>query len=445
MTFAPSALAAVGHHQSGRSVAAVVAPHGDDGEYEREFALRGWQCVAVTLPSYTLPPAYAGMEPHSAYAQRVSHAGSLRRTVKKLRAMNVSAVVAGSALGVELTDRLAHAMSLPGNDPATSLLRRDRGVQAAALADAGVAAPRGLRTDRLADALAWTDRWPLTEYVIAPADSSVAASARRCRNRSEVCAAWREIRRVSHRHTSEAHLVIQEYVPGPQYLVNSVTSRALDGTVEHVITEIWSETRTDQQLHDRSDLLGRHTLMARALSLYTMRVLDVLGVESGPVRSRIVFVPGRGAVLLAARAYARPSPAHDVTYAAHGSGPFHHAVDAAVCDGVQRAARGGSRVHLARVSLIAPQDGALDARLLRMLTTLPTVAQVVGPLRPSEPVRRTVDRSTSPGELVLLAPTRRALEEDYRIIRAAEALGLYQGNAQGSASPGHSHSPASTR
>ncbi|MGW7087389.1 hypothetical protein ACWGH2_28365 [Streptomyces sp. NPDC054871] len=85
------------------------------------------------------------------------------------------------------------------------------------------------------------------------------------------------------------------------------------------------------------------------------------------------------------------------------------------------------RQHVARVSLIAPQDRALDEELLRTITTLPTVRQTVGDLRPGARARRTVGLANSPGELILAADSRRDVGMDHRAIRAAERRGLYRG------------------
>ncbi|MGW1886106.1 hypothetical protein [Streptomyces sp. NPDC001970] len=64
------------------------------------------------------------------------------------------------------------------------------------------------------------------------------------------------------------------------------------------------------------------------------------------------------------------------------------------------------------------------------MTTPPTVAQVIGTLAPGAPVRATVDRATSPGEIVLTASTQAAIDQDCRVIRAVERLGLHDGAVQ---------------
>jgi hypothetical protein len=295
---------------------------------------------------------------------------------------------------------------------------RDRGVQAAALKRAGLAAPRTLRTTSLAKAVGWAEACRLPGYVVAPADTAVSGPARVVHAPLDISFVWRDLRRVVHHQAADPHLVIQEHLPGPHYLVHSVSRPGADGTPQHTITSIWSETRTSSNVADRANLVPATGLLPRALAVYLFPALDCLGVTAGTVRSRIVYAPGRGPVLLSAR----PRPATADT-------PLRGVVRGVVGDYRRPRPRTERRLHVSRVRLIARADGVVDAPALRALASLPTVAQVDGPLWPGARVERTVDRRTSPGEVVLIGE-RRALEADYHAIRAMEVRGLYQGNAR---------------
>ncbi|WP_406223005.1 hypothetical protein [Streptomyces decoyicus] len=73
-----------------------------------------------------------------------------------------------------------------------------------------------------------------------------------------------------------------------------------------------------------------------------------------------------------------------------------------------------------RVSLIARHDATIAPQALRAITSLPTVHHIEGEtLYGGAPVSRTVNRLTCPGTLVL-SGGRRAIEADYRVIRALE-------------------------
>ncbi|WP_228982212.1 hypothetical protein [Streptomyces sp. DH12] len=404
---------------------AVVAPYGEAGRHAQEYARRGWKITAVTLPAHALPAQHREGTDLSDYPDVIEHVGGLRRTARRLRERGVSAVIAGSGIGVPLADRLTRALGLAGNDPGTTALRTDRGVQAAALADAGLAAPRVLRTASLAGALRWAESSRLPAYVVAVADSSAAAPPAVCRSAAEISTAWRRLRRAAHHQTGTHDLVIQEYLPGRQYIVHTVSSPAS----QHAVTGVWAEERTSQHVHTRSDLMASPSLLVRSLYLYAMRVLDALCVETGPARFRMVLT-GRGPTLLSARAFAEPPLAAELFELTAGIDHLREAVRASTT-GLVRPWVDDQTVSrfVSRVSLIAPREGVLDAQLLRTVTTLPTVRHVVGSLVAGAAVRKTVDRQSSPGELVLSAVSRQAIEEDYRVIRAVERLGLYDGAA----------------
>ncbi|MGW4560893.1 hypothetical protein ACWEN3_00340, partial [Streptomyces sp. NPDC004561] len=91
---------------------AIVAPDGSS-PFVETFARQGWRSVAVQLAPHR--PGEAVVP--GAYADTVEHRGSLRHTVKALRALDVTAVVAGSAAGVEPAERIAWHLGLPQGDP----------------------------------------------------------------------------------------------------------------------------------------------------------------------------------------------------------------------------------------------------------------------------------------------------------------------------------------
>ncbi|MFF4699965.1 hypothetical protein [Streptomyces chattanoogensis] len=401
--------------QSAGGVVAVVAPDGP--EPDLGLARAGWSAIAVRLPLHTLPLSQTDECPaEGAFSLQITHE-TMRRTLNALRTRQVSAVVAGSPAGVDLADQLATCLGLPANCPATAVLRRDRQAQGAALTHAGLPSVRGMHTESLAAAVSWARFVQFPEYVLAPADTST-PGARICRTPDEISLAWPHLRRTAYRHSGDQHLVLCERLPGAQYVVHTLTGPGPSGGAEHTVTDIWASTRTAAHQPDRMDLVPPTGLLPRALTVYLRPVLDQLGVTTGAFRSRIVYTPDRGPILLSTRAVPGIPAGHRLP----GSGrafSYDYARP-----------RHQPQLHVARVSLIAPADGLIDGCLLRMLTALATVTRVDDALRPGAPVTRTTDRATSPGELVLAADDVRALDADYRAIRRVEARGLYQGSAR---------------
>ncbi|MFE5830043.1 hypothetical protein ACFQ8W_07295 [Streptomyces sp. NPDC056508] len=399
---------------------AVVAPHGDDDGHLREYSRLGWDCVAVVLPDHERPAVHRDHVPDvPGYFATVAHNGT-RHTVKRLAGRGVDLVVAGSGSGVGLADRLSRLLGLPGNDPCTTFVRTNRAIQAAALGDSGIASAASMYSTDVRDALRWTDMVRLPSYVVAAADSSVTARPVVCATPDEVAAAWRRVGRAALHQAGSGEVMVQQRVPGPQYLVQTISGPTPG---EHLVSAVWAEIRTDARVHDRSELLDHRGPLFRALSLHALRVLPVLGIAHGAARLRVAWCERRGPVLLSARAFAQPSPADDYSPSVSH---IAAAARAATTDGLGRASASRERAVM-RVSLAAPADGCvLDAALLRTISTLPTLAHIIRFARPGSLLRKTLDRASSPGELVLTGAAR-AVEEDYRLIRSIERVGLYAG------------------
>ncbi|MEV7982216.1 hypothetical protein [Streptomyces sp. NPDC086519] len=309
----PSALAAVLRAEAAAGAAAVVAPYDGGTSYARAFARYGWRTVAV-LPEHRLrPPAYRNATPPAGYGDTVVHRG-LRQTVKALRALGVSAVVAGGAGGIELAERIAWQLGLPGADPASSALRYDRGAQAARLARVGIPALRGIRTARLADAVAWARSYPAAGYLLAPAAAGTPVDAVVCADEHRIGAAWPALWHAAARHSGSPHLVLTE-VPGRRrYTVDTVTRPGPDGRPEHVVTGL----RGDVPVGPRPP--GGPP--APALARYTARVLDALGVVCGPATTRLAYgddaTAGDGPRLVCALAAPVMTPADEAPRTATG-------------------------------------------------------------------------------------------------------------------------------
>ncbi|MGW0881398.1 hypothetical protein [Streptomyces sp. NPDC002671] len=404
---------------------AVVAPYGKAG-YAAAFARRGWRTVAVDLSARQRPGDLADATVTGLYAASVQHTGGLRRTVKALRGLGVSAVVAETAAGVELAERIAWQLDLPGSDPATSALRHDRGAQAEELERAGMPVPRGIRTTSLTAALDWAEGAGLPGYVLAPSAAGAPVEAAVCGHEFQISMAWPAMRRAAARHSGRALLLLREELLGREYVVNSVTRAGADGRPEHIITDIWAETRNADGRLDRTDLLHRTQLLTWALSRYTRRVLDVLGVVCGPVTSRLAYGAGRGPLLISALAVPSASPADDALRAATGRTHVTDALDAWVPPALAELAPAPSGAQVVRVHLDPGADGAVDPGLGRILHQLPTVVAVSDALRPQA--------GTAPpagaAEVVLSGQEAEAIEADYRVIRALEREGLYRAGSR---------------
>lgn len=175
----------------------------------------------------------------------------------------------------------------------TRVPTHDRGFQAAALASAGTPTPRTLRTASLTQALRWTQLLHLSAFVVAPAHTRVNAQPITCRSADELTPAWHRIRQAAAAQRLDDHVVVQELITGPHYVVDRSARNPA------AAVRIWAEAHGPRGDRDRYRL-PRTGLLHRSLSLYTARVVTTLGITQGTVRCRIARHPDRGLLLLSA-------------------------------------------------------------------------------------------------------------------------------------------------
>ncbi|MFF8847637.1 hypothetical protein ACF08N_33845 [Streptomyces sp. NPDC015127] len=183
----------------------------------------------------------------------------------------------------------------------TSVPTHDRGFQAAALESAGTPTPRTLRTASLGQALRWTQLLQLPAFVVTPAHIGVISQPFRCGSADELTCAWNRIRQAAAAQKLDDHVVVQELITGPHYVVDR-SAKDPEAAVR-----IWAEAHRPRGHRDR---LPRTGLLHRSLSLYTARVVTTLGITQGTVRCRIARHPERGLLLLSAVAL---RPGQDTT------------------------------------------------------------------------------------------------------------------------------------
>ncbi|MFJ8158381.1 hypothetical protein [Streptomyces sp. NPDC094468] len=382
--------------------AAVIAPY-DDSPYPRAFAGHGWLTTAVMPEARLRPLAYQAAPAPSGFRHTLVHR-TVRHSVQVLRTMGVAAVVAGSPAGIELAERIAWHLQLPGADPASSPLRFDRGRQAELLSRSGMPALRGIRTTSLADAVAWASARRLPGYLLGPAVSGSPVRPIACTSDLQISAAWPAMRRAAAGYTGSQYLVLTER-HSTQYTVHSATRPGPDGQPQHVITDTWVDSRTADGQVARTDLLAAGGLLARTLSLRTRQALDALGVTAGPATTRLAYGidegAGEGPLVVSVLAALDANPADGALRTATGRDRVADVLDAWVpSPGALVQTPGGQ--HIVRVRL--PHGLVLDPATVHVVRNLPTVAAV------------SADHEGT--EVVLSSRNRRAIEADYQAIRA---------------------------
>jgi hypothetical protein len=206
-------------------------------------------------------------------------------------------VLAGRESGLPLADALSVALGLPGNVEASAPARHDLHRAGEALRCAGLPLGTRIHGDSADAPAAGRGAYPV---VVRPSSVTVVDGVRVCRTPQEVHSTAESIlRRYERCGGSRTDALVREYLPGPQYTVDTV-SCAGQAYVAAV-----RRRHTGRQgariVTERTSLLAPDRSPVPALVAYVHRVLAVLGIVQGPARTDLVLTPD-GPVLLKAAA-----------------------------------------------------------------------------------------------------------------------------------------------
>jgi len=330
-----------------------------------------------------------------------------------LAAWPVAYVVAGSESGVEVADRLAAELALPvGNPVRSSGQRRDKLLMQRAVAAAGLPTAGFRAVDHPEEAPAAAALVGGYPVVIKPLRSAGTVGVSVCRVRSRTLY-----------DTAVDRVLVQEYLAGEEYMVNSLSMAG-----RHRVTEVWRSVKAVVDgcpVYDFSELVPPGRADAAEVTAY---VLDALELTWGPAHTEVVRTAAGPRLV---ETGARLQGSQDMSASARGTGlnlltlAVHATVDPDLfvrigvpAPPVTRTVRG--------VSLISPRDGVLAADLdWDRLRGLPSFHSLHRAVLAGDQVRRTRDLMSRPGAVYLIADEPAEVERDHAAIRAWEAADFY--------------------
>ncbi|WP_221348560.1 ATP-grasp domain-containing protein [Streptomyces beigongshangae] len=211
--------------------------------------------------------------------------GTTADTVAALRDRDIRHVVPGSEFGVAAAHDLAAALNLPRNEDGTAAARRDKALMGEALRRAGMPGA-GQATVETVDDLTGALRRLGLPVVVKPSQSSGSDGCRVCWSETAAVTHFRDIhRRMNLVGLPNDRIFVQEYLPGEQYVVTTVS---LDG--RHVVCEVARNVIEELDgLPVRRYNVSCPTLGAaeRDVVSYTLGCLDALGIRHGAANADV--------------------------------------------------------------------------------------------------------------------------------------------------------------
>ncbi|MEV1026410.1 ATP-grasp domain-containing protein [Streptomyces sp. NPDC050264] len=397
------------------------------GSLVDKFRERGCSVVRVQS-TRDVPFVYRSVPfDRSAFIADIVHDGDLSATLEAVAAHAPLAVVAGGEVGVEFADLLAERLGLPGNGTELSTARRDKHVMIETVRAAGLRAARQLRVPNPRELAEW-HRELGARVVVKPLRSAGSQGVFFCDTPQESAAALHALSTAPDVFSQTGQgAVAQEYLPGTEYMVNTVSR---DG--RHHLCDVWRTSRVSANgvvdLCDALSLIDSDSRETGPLRDYAFRVLDALGIRHGPAHVEIRLTPaGPSLVEIGARIAGGGIPA--AAGLGIGESQLEWTVDAYL-DPERFHARAGTpyavRRHCAIAGLVSPVQGLLsEYRGIEEIERLEGFHALATLVKPGQEIRRTVDDLTYPVLVTLLHDLEEVVQRDLNTIRYLGGSAFY--------------------
>ncbi|MFD6972557.1 ATP-grasp domain-containing protein [Streptomyces sp. NPDC059949] len=392
-----------------------------------EFREQG--CSVVRVQSTTEVPFVYRSAPFvpDDFVADIVHDGDLAATVEAVAAFAPLAVISGGEVGVELADLLAERLGLPGNGTALSAARRDKHLMVETVRAAGLRAARQLRaTD--ADELAAWHRELGGRVVVKPPRSAGSQGVSFCDTPEESVAAFLSLADADDVFSQPNNgAVAQEYLPGTEYMVNTVSR---DG--RHHVCDVWRTSRVSANgvvdLCDALSLIDSGSRVVEPLTEYAFQVLDALGIRHGPAHLEIRMTPtGPCLVEVGARIAGGGIPAG--AGLGIGESQLEWTVDAYLRPErfhARAAIPYDVRRYSAIAGMVSPVEGVLGAyRGIEEIEELESFHALATPVKPGQEIHPTVDDLTYPVIVTLLHDLDEVVQRDLNTIRHLDGAAFY--------------------
>lgn len=403
----------------------VVVDAYSTGKYlPDEIIKRGFSWVHVVSRD-NLPPFITAHINHVSCLTEIFYQNNFNKLVEQINQFNVIAVIAGTETSIELTEQLAAALHLPGNDPAKSHLRRNKFHMVEAIRSAGLHAAKQYRTNKIDELIQWYQlHFAAGEtIVIKPLHSAGTDHVTFCSSVEQIKqAAGQILGKINKLGLLNQYVLAQSFLEGQEYVVNTVSVNG-----KHHLTDIW---RCQKQRVDGAGfvpgceiLLPYEGDIQTQLRHYAFKALDVLGFVQGPAHFEIMFTP-RGPAIIEVGARVQGGVNPHVHVACMGTSQLTKAIDSYL-DPKRFLSYYQDGYKLDQYSrwadLIVPANGIVKSfTLLDEAQELESFYSANVHIKPGDYLLRTVDLYTSPGSIYLINKDPEKLEKDYIKLRELE-------------------------
>ncbi len=393
--------------------------------------------------------------PKDHFAAVIVHEGTIEDTIAQILAVttNIAAVMCGSEHGVFLEDAIADSLNgelgsthLKSSGLPSTTIKVDKHAQANIIRQAGLAAvhEKLARTDDDVRAFLAEKKSDDVKFVVKPQTGAGSVGVSFCDSEQAVWDAFHTILAGEHkshcgdkyRHYTHAGVLLQEYLEGAEYIVDSVVCNG-------VIKTTASFKYDKRPYNDGSFVCFSKELLVvgdepEVLEVieYTENVLKAVGFENGAIHGEIIYTKNRGPVLVELNCRLHGGNAQWVlpAQACMGYNQLDILMNAYLDGGKGAFAEIPSRPSTAykychQVKMRTRLEGTLDYVIPEQLNRIKALASYVEhffSVTPGDRLRRTKDMPSVPGEVTLIHEDRAVLAADYNKLNEILHEGIFK-------------------
>lgn len=222
---------------------------------------------------------------------------SYEETLEMVRKLNPILILPGTEKGVRLATRLADDLNLKGNSYENIEAMTSKSEMQKRIAQHGLRSIKGKVVCSVEDAIEFYEKENLNKVIIKPIYGAASVNVKISSNRDEMIKNIKELfdeENVFGDINSE--LLIQEYIEGEEYIVNTVSSNG-----KHRVTLIWKyskvKTREGSVIYDIMETVDELNLGEAEMIEYAYKVADAIGIKYGPIHGEYM-IDENGPVLI---------------------------------------------------------------------------------------------------------------------------------------------------
>ncbi len=327
----------------------------------------------------------------------------------------IECIVPGSEPGVLLADELASFLGINKNNPDLALARRSKFSMHEALRNNGLLCAKQIKSGSLEEVLSWYEKQTFTKTILKPEYSVRSDGVHFCTNKEELVSSFQKvIATINFCGIVNTDLVVQEYLSGPEYIVNTMSVNG-----EHFVTDVWLGLDEDEEKLSGdlyAKLLHPSEEHYDELEHYVKQVLSCVGINTGPSHVEVRYSP-KGPVLIEIGARLPGAVSQKAFSLATGLNPVELAVDCYVRpeEALKTLRKKRQLQHAKLVYFYSSTSGLIVNRPdFSKMYELQSVQDILASMNVGGVLHKTGDVAGRQGYAYLVNENTKTLESDYK-------------------------------